>query len=88
MNKGLRESSEQNSDGYRPETDPIYLMTRPMAERRAALVAGAEAVAHFYAEDLAKPVEERELTAFTALDGEQFLEDYFEMDSDGVPVPH
>jgi hypothetical protein len=64
----------------RQETDLVYLMTRPMAEREAALEASAIAAAELYAEDLALPVEERELTAFTALDGEPFLDDDFDME--------
>jgi Zn-dependent peptidase ImmA (M78 family)/transcriptional regulator with XRE-family HTH domain len=45
-------------------------------ERRAILERESEAVADLYRADLAKPVQERELTAFTALDGvDPVLED-------------
>jgi hypothetical protein len=43
-------------------------------EQYRILEESSEAVASLYAEDLAKPVRERELTAFTALDGEPVLE--------------
>lgn len=50
------------------------LLRLPRAERSRYLAAAAEKAAPVYAEDLAKPVHERELTAFTALDGEPFLD--------------
>ena len=61
------------------------LMRRPMHERRAALAASAKAVAPLYNEDLAKPVAERELTAFTALDGEPILDGSSHPDDDKSP---
>src|ERR1041384_7595415 len=56
------------------ELDPRAVMQLPLEERRRILAAGAEAMADLYAADLKLPVEERELTAFTALDGEPFYE--------------
>ena len=56
------------------ETPPLSLMALPLEERRRRLAQGAEALAVDYREDLARPVEERELTAFTALDGEPFYD--------------
>jgi hypothetical protein len=41
-------------------------------ERDLLLTAQADDAASLYAADLARPDEERELTAFTALDGEAF----------------
>jgi len=55
--------------------DAAYLLTLPRAERNRILAEAAEAAAPEYEADLALPVSERELTAFTALDGEPFLED-------------
>ena len=51
------------------------LLRMPLAEREKHLAKAAEDAASLYNEDLARPVAERELTAFTALDGEPFLED-------------
>lgn len=58
--------------------DAAYLLTLPRAERNRILAKAAEAAAPEYEADLARPVSERELTAFTALDGEPFLEDIME----------
>ena len=54
--------------------DAAYLLTLPRAERSRIMAAGAESAVPWYEADLAIPVSERELTAFTALDGEPFLE--------------
>lgn len=50
------------------------LLALPKAERARILRAQAEQAAAEYETDLARPVAERELTAFTALDGEAFYE--------------
>lgn len=68
----------------RPLTaDPGYLMTLPLPERRRILAEQAEKAAPLYEADLALPPHERELTAFTALDGvdpilepEEYLKEY------------
>ncbi len=60
----------------RPERiDAAYLLTLPRPERNRILAQAAEAAAPEYEADLALPVAERELTAFTALDGEPFLDE-------------
>ena len=46
------------------------LLTLPVRERGRILEAAAIAAAEDYRADLAKPVAERELTAFTALDSD------------------
>lgn len=51
------------------------LMKLPSEEIDRILSRQAEFAARFYAEDMAKPVHERELTAFSALDGEPFYDD-------------
>jgi hypothetical protein len=51
------------------ETDPAYLLSLPREERDRILRAQAEQAAPLYKADLALPPAERELTAFTALDG-------------------
>jgi hypothetical protein len=56
------------------EADPLYLITLPLEERRRIMRAQFEEAAPEYNADLALPLHERELTAFTALDGEPFLE--------------
>ena len=53
--------------------DAAYLLTLPRAERNRILVEAAAEAAPEYEADLALPVGERELTAFTALDGEPFI---------------
>jgi hypothetical protein len=58
--------------------DAAYLLTLSRAERNRLLAEAAEAAAPAYEADLALPVSERELTAFTALGGEPFLEDITE----------
>ena len=58
------------------ESDPDYLLSLPLEERRRIMKAQFEAAAPLYEADLALPVAERELTAFTALDGDPILEDY------------
>lgn len=55
--------------------DAAMLLMLPRAERNRILASAAEAAAPEYEADLARPVAERELTAFTALDGEPFLDD-------------
>ena len=62
------------------------LPTLPRAERNRILALAAEAAAPEYEADLARPVAERELTAFTALDGEPFLEDGY-YGSPGLETP-
>lgn len=57
-----------------PEPRPLtadagYLLTLPLEERRRIIAAQAEKAAPLYEADLALPPHERELTAFTALDG-------------------
>ncbi len=56
------------------EMDPRRIMQLPLEERRRILAAAADAMADLYAADLAPPVEQRELTAFTALDFEPFYD--------------
>ncbi len=56
------------------ETNAAYLLTLPRVERRRILASAAEAAAPFYEADLTRPSAERELTAFTALDAEPFLD--------------
>jgi hypothetical protein len=46
----------------------------PPEEQDRIMAAAAESAADLYDADLALPVPERELTAFTALDGEEFIE--------------
>jgi hypothetical protein len=57
------------------EADPSYLLSLPKAERDRIMTAQFDAAAPLYAADLALPVEQRELTAFTALDDDPILED-------------
>lgn len=56
------------------EFDLDAFFALPRAEQDRILRAAVEDAAPLYAADLALPVEERELTAFTALDGEDFLD--------------
>ena len=58
------------------EADPAYLLSLPKAERNRIMEAQAALAAPLYEADLALPVTERELTAFTALDGDPILENY------------
>ncbi len=54
------------TDSPAPERrDAAYLLTLPRAERHRILAEAAEAAAPEYEADLALPVAERELTAFT-----------------------
>ena len=62
------------------KTDAAYLLTLPRAERNRILALAAEAAAPEYEADLVRPVAERELTTFTALDGEPFLGDTVDAD--------
>lgn len=69
--------SQPAASGQNPESkccDAAYLMTLPMEERHRILAAAAEKAAPYYEADLALPVEERKLTAFTALDGDPFYD--------------
>jgi hypothetical protein len=60
--------------GASAQPDPVHLMTLPLEERRRILTAAAEEAAPLYSADLALPPEQRELTAFTALDGDEFYD--------------
>ena len=60
------------------EADPAYLLSLPKAERDRIMEAQAAHAAPLYEADLALPVMERELTAFTALDDDPILENYSE----------
>jgi hypothetical protein len=51
------------------EADPAYLLSLPLEERHRIMHAQVEEMAPLYNADLALPPAERELTAFTALDG-------------------
>lgn len=68
-------------------TDAAYLLTLPRTERNRILEKAAEAAAPEYEADLARPVAGRELTAFTALDGEQFLEEATENVTEETHAP-
>lgn len=72
---GLPGELAGNADRPR-ESDPAYLLSLPKAERDRIIKAQAALAAPLYEADLALPVAERELTAFTALDGDPILEDY------------
>ena len=61
-------------DGKSSIMDPREIMRLSIEDRRRILAMGAEAVADLYNEDLARPVADRELTAFTALDGDPLHE--------------
>jgi len=72
------DSREMAGNAGRPrESDPAYLLSLPKAERNRIMEAQAASAAPLYEADLALPVAERELTAFTALDGDPILEDYY-----------
>ena len=79
VNNPASRSESHDADGNvaRPrEADPAYLLSLPKAERYRIMEAQAALAAPLYEADLALPVSERELTAFTALDGDPILEDY------------
>jgi hypothetical protein len=57
------------------EFDLNVFLALPREEQERQLAAAAEDAAPLYAADLALPVAERELTAFTTLDGEVFHDD-------------
>ena len=58
------------------EFDLTAFLALPRAEQDRIIEAAVEDAAPLYAADLALPVAERELTAFTALDGEDFRDGY------------
>src|SRR5689334_22042901 len=64
-----------------PTPTARQLLALPKTERARILRAQAEQAAAEYETDLARPAAERELTAFTALDGETF-HDYL---AEGAP---
>ena len=72
--EGTRVAVTLNDIALPGRIDAAYLLTLPRAERRRILASAAEAAAPFYEADLALPAAERELTAFTALDGEPFID--------------
>lgn len=72
---GLPGELAGNADRPR-ESDPAYLLSLPRADRDHIMEAQAALAAPLYEADLALPVAERELTAFTALDGDPILENY------------
>jgi hypothetical protein len=74
--------SSMDDASIQPAPDPLYLLTRPMAERRAALAASAAAAVGLYEEDLARPIDERELTAF------EHIDDFMEPDEYLKAVEH
>jgi len=49
------------------------LLARPPADRRGALALAAADAAPLYGQDLQRPAGERDLTAFTVLDTEDFI---------------
>ena len=56
------------------EVDMKTFLSLPREEQNRRLAIAAESAAHLYEADLARPPLDRELTAFTALDGEPFIE--------------
>ena len=64
-----------------PALSARQLLTLPKAERARIIRAQAEQAAVEYEADLARPAAERELTAFTALDGEAF----YDYPAEGAP---
>jgi hypothetical protein len=83
LETAIRHLAREENVTEAPMLSPSALMRLPLKERRAALAAGAKLAAPFYNADLAKSPMDRELTAFTALDGEPFLEldDYLPEDA-------
>ncbi len=74
---GNGERHEPAGDTGRPrESDPAYLLSLPLEERRRIMAAQFDEAAPLYAADLALPMEQRELTAFTALDGDPVMEEH------------
>lgn len=62
---------------YPPRLTVAYLLTLPREEQNRLMSAAMEDAAPLYAADLALPPMERELTAFSALDGaDPILEQY------------
>lgn len=53
----------------------LRVATLPLDEQDRIMAAAAEDAAELYNADLALPPRERELTAFTALDGDEFQDD-------------
>ena len=64
-----------------PAPTALQLLAMPKEERVRILRAQAERAAVEYEADLARPAAERELTAFTALDGEPF----YDYPAEGMP---
>ena len=64
-----------------PAPTARLLLALPKAERSRILRAQTERAAAEYEADLARPTAERELTAFTALDGEAF----YDYPAEGAP---
>lgn len=54
--------------------DPLTFRTLPREERNRLLTLQAEDAAPLYSADLDRPLAERELTAFSSLEGEPVLE--------------
>ena len=62
---------------YPPRLTAAYLLTLPRDEQERLMTAAMQAAAPVYEADLALPPLERELTAFSALDGaDPVLDDY------------
>lgn len=78
LEEGKRLSAILTDSPVPERIDAAYLLTLPDAERDRIMEAAAAAAAPLYEADLALPVAERELTAFTALDGEPFLDEEYE----------
>jgi len=61
-------SNEGSGNSGRPrESDPVYLLTLPKAERNRIMEEQAALAAPLYEADFALPVADRELTAFSSL---------------------
>lgn len=84
LEEGKRLSATLTDSPAPERTDAAYLLTLPRAERDRILALAAEEAAPEYEADLALPVAERELTAFTALDGEPFLDEEDEDNEDNA----
>lgn len=70
LDEFVRRLIEQSVPTAQPTARELLAM-KP-EDRRAILAAAAERAAPLYNADLARPASERELTAFTILDGEDF----------------